>query len=73
MINKTKIQRKQLSKIVIVLFAASVLMSRFVPDKPGYDFISGLLDGLTIPLAIWYIILLTQIKKERKDFSIGQE
>lgn len=65
-----KIQRKQLSQVVIVLFAASVLMSRILSDKPGYDFVKGLLDGLTIPLAVFFIIFQTKIKKERKDVPI---
>lgn len=67
MLNKSKIQNRSLALIVGILLAFTLLMSRILSRLPGYDFELGLMNGLTIVLSIYYVILHIRIKRVKKD------
>ena len=46
------------------LFAIAIVMNRFLPSTPSFDFIEGLLTGLSIVLNLQYVY-----KRSRKTLS----
>jgi hypothetical protein len=70
MINTMRVKQEIISRIVLVFLAISLIMYRQLSKMGGLDFLLGLLNGLTISLAVYYVILQIKIKKRRIDISI---
>ena len=44
----------------LILFAAAILIQRFLPSSPGFDFLAGLFTGLSLVLILSTIFNFTR-------------
>jgi hypothetical protein len=63
-IKKNKLKQLLATPIGAILLALSLIVTRFTPPTAFFDFLSGLLLGLSLAFNVYYIIA---ISKKHKD------
>jgi len=59
-ITKMRINKTLTMPIGLILLAISLIMNKFLPSNPLFDFIEGFMMGLSIVLNIVYIIAISR-------------
>jgi len=58
-----KLKQALAMPIGILLLSVAILMGKFLPHNNIFDFIVGILTGLSIVLNIYYIVAISQKSK----------
>ena len=60
-----KLKQALAMPIGMVLLAIAILMGKLLPPTNIFDFIEGMLTGLSIVLNLYYIVVISQKTREK--------
>jgi hypothetical protein len=60
-----KLKQALAMPIGMLLLAVAILMGKFLPHSKIFDFVEGILTGLSIVFNIYYIVAISQKTKEK--------
>jgi len=64
-----KLEKVLALPIGMICLAIAILMGKFLPVTNLFDFIEGLLTGLSIVLNIYYIFVIVKNKNEKVKYQ----
>jgi len=66
---KNKAKRKLMQKLAlpigIVMLAIALIMEKFLPSTPFFDFTEGFLMGLSIVLNVYYLVAVSRRMRKK--------
>jgi hypothetical protein len=60
-----KLKQALAMPIGMILLAIAIIMGKFLPHNNIFDFVVGILTGLSIVLNLYYIFIISQKSKEK--------